>query len=177
MKNCFNTGDRVETIDDNLQGIVKEIHENRVIIVDGDGFEYEFECEELVKIEIIPEKLHPHAYVANQKQDIKSKKQHAEMRYEKKLPVVDLHKDKIPVLPGLVQSNEILTYQLRYLKQFIASMQKRNQKKFIVIHGKGTGKLKAEVIKILRQKNYTAYDAPYNKFGFQAALIAEKKST
>ena len=97
------------------------------------------------------------------------------------IPQIDLHIENIlpaAMMNGLT-SADILELQLREFEQFLLQMQKQKQRCFIVIHGKGSGVLKQEIKKRLRNIFFTAavmYDAPYRDFGVQGASVIELPS-
>jgi dsDNA-specific endonuclease/ATPase MutS2 len=169
MNRKFRIGDKVEVIDEPLSGVVVSVKGNRVTFADDDGFEHTYSAQALIKSEpvIIPPTVVPRPKITG---PVKPRPKNP----PKSLPVVDLHKEKISGLPPMLSPSEILVYQLQHLENFIATMKRRNVKKFVVIHGIGKGKLKAEAQKMLKRKGYIIYDAPYDKFGYKGAFVAEK---
>ncbi len=173
MKRNFDIGDKVEVIDENLSGTVIGLKGNAVVFEDEHGFSHTYDASQLVKKQTIPCQLPMKTIEGKYKET--SQTLTKSKRTTSKLPVVDLHKEKITGMPAMVHPGEILHYQLLHLKHFLNEMKRKRIKKFIVVHGKGSGKLKAEAQKLVRKEGYTTYDAPYHRFGFQGAFTAEKK--
>ena len=173
MNAPFRPGDRVEVIDENLEGTVTAVKGNKIVFISDEGFEYVYSASRLVKKENFLPPFSPGKYVAVQKGDMQAARERAP---EKKntVPEIDLHAGKIPHLPAGLHPSEILPYQLRHLQHFIQSARKKQLPKFIVIHGEGTGKLRREALKLVRKAGYITYDAPYFRYG-KGAFVAEKK--
>jgi hypothetical protein len=97
---------------------------------------------------------------------------------KEEIPLIDLHIEKIltpNLMTGLTRA-DILQLQLEELEKFVLQMQRQKQRRFIVIHGKGSGVLKQEIKKRLRNSVFAAavmYDAPYRDFGVQGASFIE----
>ncbi|NPA43836.1 MAG: Smr/MutS family protein, partial [Chlorobi bacterium] len=93
-------------------------------------------------------------------------------RKSKGIPQIDLHAERLSHIPPGVLPGEILKYQLRALEMFIRRMKQTRTSKFLVIHGKGTGKLRKAAIRAVRKAGYRVYDAGFDEMG-GGAFFAE----
>jgi hypothetical protein len=85
---------------------------------------------------------------------------------------VDLHIEELIENPGVLSSFEKLNIQLeRFEKELDAAIEK-NMRKVVFIHGVGNGRLKQEIISVLKQtKGVTFHDASYKEYGYGATQV------
>jgi hypothetical protein len=85
---------------------------------------------------------------------------------------VDLHiEELIENISGL-SNHEILSIQIEKFERELDEAIAKGMKKIIFIHGVGNGRLKQEIISILKSvKEVTFQDAPYKDFGFGATQV------
>ncbi len=171
MKRMFKIGDRVEVKDDDIKGIVSRVDGNCITFVDEHGFEWKYSVDELV---ITPdldiENLNTFSLI--HKEDVSKAKRKNKIFSNKNEKVLDLHAEKIP--PRYFYHRSVLEGQIKYLRDQLKKMKTGQIGKWIIIHGEGSGKLKKEVLKILRSEGYEVYEASYRHYG-KGATIAEKK--
>lgn len=85
---------------------------------------------------------------------------------------IDLHIDELLDSHSTLTNTEILSVQLERFEKEIQYCLSNGIKKLIVIHGVGNGKLKQEIISILKSiEDITYYDASYKNYGFGATEI------
>lgn len=85
---------------------------------------------------------------------------------------IDLHIDELLDSHSTLTNTEILSVQLERFEKEIQYCLSNGIKKLIVIHGVGNGKLKQEIISILKTiEDITYYDASYKNYGFGATEI------
>lgn len=171
--NPFQRGDKVEAVDETLQGTVIRIEGSLVIFIDDDGFEYRYPADKLVRANFLDEFPRPGALIPRLKNDISRPKTSSQNR-KNKIPEIDLHASALPTLPPGALPDEILRHQLNHLKRFLRQAHRKNISKFIVIHGCGKGILRRKALQMVRKAGYVTYDAPYARYG-QGAFTAEKK--
>jgi dsDNA-specific endonuclease/ATPase MutS2 len=163
-------GDKVEHIDQNISGIVKEIQENNVTILTPEGFKLSFPVDKLVligedielglkKLNIIPKK------------ESKKKKNLT----KSSLPELDLHIEKLLPAQKNVSSQKILSIQLDEATKFLQNLRKSHHSEAVIIHGHGKNILKKALTKMLQEKGYVYYDASYAKYGGGAVRVRLKK--
>ncbi len=127
-------------------------HNKRAIILDENGFEREVDYRLLV-----PYRSFHFTNPTIKQEDITQKK-----TQEKKvsiLPKIDLHIEDLLEKSKHLSAHEKLLFQLEKFKEFTNTMLRDKQKKFLVIHGAGEGKLKNEIKLLLStKKGFTMHD-------------------
>ncbi len=85
---------------------------------------------------------------------------------------VDLHIEELVENPGHLSSIEMLHIQLETVEKEIDEALLNNLKKIIFIHGVGNGRLKQEIIQILKEHpNLTYHDGSYKEYGYGATQV------
>jgi dsDNA-specific endonuclease/ATPase MutS2 len=85
---------------------------------------------------------------------------------------IDLHIEELVDSHSGLTNTEILSIQLERFEKEIQYCLSNGIKKLIVIHGVGNGKLKQEIISILKTiDDISYYDASYKNYGFGATEI------
>lgn len=85
---------------------------------------------------------------------------------------VDLHIEELVDTYKHLTNGQILNIQLEHFEKEMNHCITNNIKKLIVIHGVGNGKLKGEIIGVLKSYDgISYYDAPYKNYGFGATEI------
>jgi len=160
-------GDKIMVIDDDLSGVISKIENSEVHFVTDEGFNYVYHLSKIVVVDSLIENLllqgNPRKKRLSQKAILKKNK-------SKKMPVFDLHIEKIQVRHKHLSDGQKLQIQLDEVHRIIIKMQRQKQKEFILVHGVGKGVLKNEIIKILKTRKITFSDASYLHFGQNAAL-------
>ncbi|HAB35631.1 MAG TPA: hypothetical protein DCE58_03400 [Cryomorphaceae bacterium] len=89
------------------------------------------------------------------------------------LLMLDLHLHELPSLHAGATSHEKLLHQLGHARSFLVKARQNRQRRVVLIHGNGTGRLRHELEQMLRKDGgYRYYDASYQLFG-QGALEVE----
>ncbi len=103
----------------------------------------------------------------------KSKTSKSNREYLKSLEKeVDLHIEELVEKTAGLSNFEILNIQLERFEKELDEALQRNMKKITFIHGVGNGRLKQEIISILKTiKGVTFQDAPYKDYGFGATQV------
>ncbi len=85
---------------------------------------------------------------------------------------VDLHIHAITDDYRSLNPMEVLNYQVRYFKKALDSAIVERIPKMVVVHGVGSGILKAEILKCVGEMEFAhTYDAPLGKYGVGATVI------
>ena len=156
----FKIGDLVKPIDESIEGKVVGIEKTKILVLLEDGFEMHYFERELVhKINDIYS-------------EVETKDLHLQIIIEAyKIESVDLHFDALHFKQYKVQPHEVLSKQLLMLHEAILEAQKNKVNQLDIIHGKGEGILKNEVIKMLlkykniepvKNKNQGVYSIRFN---------------
>lgn len=141
----FKVGDKVSLLDENFYAFVIKVLENNILLLeDQDGFERKCSTNEVVKIEA---ERYQHIPIQVKKLDKEESKR--VVKRKKHIPVVDLHMENLVDSHSGMTNHEIVLFQLKYFKNKLETYKRRGIKEFIVVHGIGSGKLKAEVRYIL----------------------------
>mgnify|MGYP005842480939 CR=1 FL=1 len=173
MPTEFKIGDVVETLDDNIKGVVVAVENEVLKIQTEDDFEMLFKPEELIKIpeselNIIDEDLYEviQQELKNPKKSI-SKKEKKPQRIE-----IDLHIHELIDDARHLSNFEILNIQLNKAKSQLEWAINKRLKYVVFIHGVGQGVLKAELQTLFRRyDNIEFYDANYQTYGLGATEV------
>ena len=171
--------DKVETIDDDISGIVTKVSGDTITIEDVDGFEFQFEAKELIhyptetQIEQAIYDLDIEA-VKNEKAStkrtfvptVKPKERHAP-KFE-----VDLHIHHLTESTKHMSNYEMLNLQLDTARGQLEFAIRKRIPKIVFIHGVGEGVLKQELETLFgRYNNVKFYDADYKTYGLGATEV------
>ncbi|MCG8576535.1 MAG: Smr/MutS family protein [Flavobacteriales bacterium] len=175
----FKEGDKIAVLNETTRGVVLTVQGNRVLILDDDGFKREYPSELLT--------MHADEAEYNLGDELQEKRIDAKLRkvqqskFEAKnarLPhkrYIDLHIEQLRDNFENMTNFEIVQVQMEACKTFIRRCLNRGDKKIYIIHGKGEGVLKSEVLHFLHKLriehdiNLEFHDAPYNEFGMGGA--------
>jgi hypothetical protein len=128
--------------------------------LDKEVIEKTFNMEDLTRLKAIKEFKQP------QKTSI------AKQKIKDLTKEIDLHIEELVDSHSGLTNTEILSIQLERFEKEIQYCLSNGIKKLIVIHGVGNGKLKLEIISILKTiDDITYYDASYKNYGFGATEI------
>lgn len=177
-------GDKVETIDDAIKGIVKRVENGFVQIVTADDFEMTYRREELVIVSDFLEKndLFPTNIrsVLSEKEINKPGKSRKVKPKERKLPPmeVDLHIDKLVEQTAHLTNHDMLTIQLDTAKRQLDFAISKKIQRIVFIHGVGDGVLRAELEYLFRRyDNVKYYDADFKKYARGATEVYIMQNT
>lgn len=161
----FKVGDKIKVIDDNQQGVVKNIFKQNVTILNEYGFEEIFNSSELIlNQELViqdfiptPENL-PHKSKPHQIPDTPKE--------------IDLHIGHLVDFTSGMTNFEMLQIQLNKVKSEIELARAEKRHRIIFIHGHGSGKLREELHKLLEaQSRIEYYDASFKKYKLGATEV------
>ena len=160
----YKEGDKVRYKDAAGIGVVSRIVGNIIYIEDDAGFEHEYESHELLPFQTMEVGYVP----------IKDKKElpRAVTAEEISGLTVDLHSHVLLENTYGMTKYEILNYQLDMARKTINEAKRRKINKVLIIHGKGSGRLKDEVHHMLSKMgklNY--YFADFADGGYGATEV------
>lgn len=176
----FEVGDSVLVLDEDLSGVIKAIEGHTISIETDEGFDMQFQSNELVKDQksrslkadmfsmtsidaVVAEKEQ-----AKRKQQVKKR---AKDRYEPTLEV-DLHINQLLKSSKGMANHDMLTLQLDTAKRQLEFAIAKRIQKVVFIHGVGQGVLKLELDYLFgRYSNIKFYDANYQKYGLGATEV------
>ncbi len=172
-------GDTVETIDDAISGIVTKISGITFTIEDSDGFEFQFEANELIHSNSetsIEQALYDSDMEAVKREKetkkrtftptVKPKERHAP-KFE-----VDLHIHHLTKSTRHMSNYEMLNLQLDTARGQLEFAIRKRIPKIVFIHGVGEGVLRQELETLFgRYNNVKFYDADYKVYGLGATEV------
>ena len=172
-------GDKVETIDDDISGIVTNVSGSTIIIEDADGFEFQFEANELML-----SRSGKNIEQAIYNSDIEAVKKEKETTKRKHIPTVkpkerhtpkfevDLHIHNLTDSTRGMNNFDMLNLQLDTARRQLEFAIKKRIPKMVFIHGVGEGVLRQELETLLgRYNNVKFYDADYKTYGLGATEV------
>ena len=173
MANQLQIGDKVSFLKETGQGLILEIQKHQVRVKDESGFEYWYPIGELVPFMSVSETdlfQSQHSKAEDLMEQIPA--QNTSKNDEWK---IDLHMENLVDSHGHMSNHEIVLTQLKHFKQFLERAEKAKVGKMLIVHGQGTGKLKAEIRLIVNDiKGAQMYDADYQKNGLGASVIERR---
>lgn len=161
----FKTGDKVRILDDDQKGEVLRIHKNRITILNDFGFEETYNSTELIPDRELEVK---NVIIIAEEKTQKSKKS-AELSEAKE---IDIHLGQLVDFTAGLSNYEMVQIQLAKVKEEMELAISQRRKKLIFIHGHGSGKLKEEMMKLLKKyRNIEIYDASFQKYKGGATTV------
>jgi dsDNA-specific endonuclease/ATPase MutS2 len=171
--------DKVETIDDAISGIVIKVVGDKITIEDSDGFEFQFEANELMHyptetdieqaiydLDIEAIKLEKASTKRTVVPSVKPKERDAP-KFE-----VDLHIHNLTASTKHMSNYEMLNLQLDTARGQLEFAIRKRIPKIVFIHGVGEGVLKQELETLFgRYNNVQYYDADYKTYGLGATEV------
>ena len=175
----FQVNDKVEVLDDALEGVVVKIDASTVTVETTEGFMLDYHPSELVRLDdeqsrLIATSDIPVSDILREKQASKKSRSVRVKPKERNAPPmeVDLHIEKLVRSFGGMSNYDILTLQIDTAKHQLEFAMRKRIQKIVFIHGVGEGVLKAELDFLLgRYDNLKFYDADYQKYGVGATEV------
>lgn len=179
-------GNKVKFINENLEGVVKEVFINGKILINAtDSFDYEVDKNEIIVIgkDDIPQ------YTVNSEllsrkvlQPSKSNFNNILSKYKtttkyqfERVVEIDLHLEELVEFPTKLEDWQKLHTQIQHAKKCLHAAFDEKVKRLVFIHGVGTGVLKVELLNFL--SNYDGIivkDADYREYGSGATEVIIK---
>lgn len=162
LKN-IKTDVRVKWLNKPWSGVVKDIQGSRALVLLDDGFEEWEQISQLINATQANDLDNAEVY------DSKNEEKHIEVR-PLRINEIDLHIENLFVHWQQIPKEKILERQLSAFKEEYRKCLRENMDEFIVIHGKGSGILKENLIQFLKQTNKTRFEEMTNGKYKQAAI-------
>ena len=176
----FKKGDKVETIDDEIKGVVSKIEEGNIVVKTSDGFKFYFKENELMLIERNDELRHSIFNDVSLESIKREKEGSSRHKIQSIIPkdrnkpmfVVDLHSHELTDTTKGMTPFDILNMQLQSAKSQLEFAMRKQMLKMVFIHGVGEGVLKQELHTMLgRYNNLEYYDADFKTYGLGATEV------
>ena len=143
MKHKWQIDDRCSPVDGRWTGTVIAIRDGKLVVKEDEGFVEVYAMDELV----------PLGPLDIRGKSVKDEPGAQGPKINPGIPVLDLHAEKLPACRKL-PADMILACQLDELRLFLQRMKRDKIPRFRIIHGKGSGVLRAEVIRMLRARGF-----------------------
>ncbi|WP_179020148.1 Smr/MutS family protein [Winogradskyella forsetii] len=175
----FKVGDTVETIDDDITGIITKISENTIKVEADDGFELQFEAHELMLTSSgnsLENAVYNTDFEAVKKEKASKKRKPAptvkpKERHAPKFEV-DLHIHHLTKSSKGMSNFDMLNLQLDTARGQLEFAIRKRIPKVVFIHGVGEGVLRQELETLFgRYNNVKFYDADYKTYGLGATEV------
>lgn len=174
MTRKFKPGDRVQELDDALEGRVVGYRGAMVCLRTDDGFELEVAPESLVRIPEQPGFTVPPGVAAAKeagRRPAPSRKKGKKERFGPAMEV-DLHIEKLVPDPARLETHEILDLQVDTARRQLEFALRKRLQRLVFIHGVGEGVLREELHTLLRRYEGLRYeDADYAAYGLGATEV------
>ena len=175
----YKIGDKIAVLDDDLSGTIIKIKSNTITIETLDGFELDFEPNEIVKLSNDLSSLNifdskSYSSVITEKTEQPKRSFVKTKSKDKYLPTmeVDLHLQHLVKNERHLTSHDKKNIQLDTAKHKLEYAMKHKMQKVVFIHGVGEGVLKMELEYLFnRYDNIKFYDADYKKYGSGATEV------
>ncbi len=179
MKDNFKMGDRVQVLDDAMEGVVIAVESTAVTIESTDGFVIKYQPKELIKI--------GDTKISVTYQDIRAVKSMKDVPVKnpkspfkettRGTPSFDLHIEKIVKSHKGMSNYDILNLQLETAQRHIEFAIKNRIPKIVLIHGVGAGVLKTELEYLYRKYDHIIVsEANYQLYGQGASELYFKQN-
>jgi hypothetical protein len=176
LRKGFEIGNKVAVLDDVLKGEVTAILKDVISIRTADGMIFNFNENELVKIEIDQYELSKFSDINNDllKDKISQSKPKTSLFKKQNKEVVmevDLHINKLTKSLKGLDNYDMLNLQIDTAKRKVEFAIQKRISKIVFIHGVGEGVLKSELQALLNQYPIRHYDASFKKYGLGATEV------
>ncbi|WP_420593098.1 Smr/MutS family protein [Robiginitalea biformata] len=168
-------GDRVQWLDEDLEGVVLSVTPEGIRVRTPDGFEMTAAPEAVVRIPKGASLPVPPSAASEKPQEKPKRKGlrtgSKKARYAPALEV-DLHIEKIHPAPQRLDTYEILDIQMETARRQLEFALSKRIQKVVFIHGVGQGVLKAELRTLFRRYDHLKVrEADYRSYGLGATEI------
>lgn len=175
----FKIGDNVETLDDDISGVVTTISGDQITVEDNDGFKLQFEAHELMLMasgNSLEDAIYNTDFdaVKKEKESKKRKSAPAVKPKERNAPKfeVDLHIHHLTKSARGMSNFDMLNLQLDTARGQLEFAIRKRIPKVVFIHGVGEGVLRQELETLFgRYNNVRFYDADYKTYGLGATEV------
>lgn len=170
----FKIGDKVSVIHESISGVISNISEDKIDLLDSEGFHRTYRRNELTTLSS-KEQYRLNNIQIKQESFSKIKGVIQETKTKLRRNEIDLHIEELVDYHGDMTNHEILMRQMTACKQFIQRAIDGNLKRVVLIHGKGEGVLKTEIhtylnkLSVYHEIRIEYSDAPYTEYGMGGA--------
>ncbi|UOY05979.1 DNA mismatch repair protein MutS [Muricauda sp. SCSIO 64092] len=170
----FELGDKVEVLDEAIEGIVTAIEGTVITLETKDGFPLQFPSSQLIKSGRALNVGNYEAFQAKkEKESPEKKKIKVPKPKERNAPKmeVDLHIHQLTNSTRGMTNFDMLNLQVETAKRQLEFAIDKRIQKVVFIHGVGEGILKEELNYLFKKYPVDFYDAEYQKYGLGATEV------
>jgi len=174
-KGSFSIGARVGMTNDTLSGIITKINKDTITFESDEGFEYQYDKNELIVIGELNILLKNDSF---QKATIEKKSTDAKNPIAIKSgkrnnpPLeIDLHIHQLIDSEKGMSNFDMLNLQLKTVKKHLELAIKNKAQRIVFIHGVGEGVLRTELHHLLKKYPVEFYEASYKNYGQGATEV------
>jgi len=174
MKTKLCKGDKINILDEDIDGIISDIRGNKIYVLTNFGIELQFEKSEVIKL---GDELQHIAY-QNVNKALQEKTEYTKPNVTKKKKDIqreisfDLHIENLVSSIKGMQPFDMLELQIETAQKHIDFAIKKRIPKIVLIHGVGDGRLRSEIEYLLRRyENIWFQDANFRNYGQGAIEI------
>jgi dsDNA-specific endonuclease/ATPase MutS2 len=175
MGNNLKVGSRVSFLDEQGFGVVQKIlNSNQALVMRDDGFEEACSISKLLLVdeETFSESAFQHIPKKTKESDKpKSKNSKKHKKNSGLVWEIDLHIEQLIDNHRNMSNFDIIQVQLQHCKGTIERAIKNNVPRLVIIHGRGEGVLKEEVLHLLKKYPVEAKDADFRTYGIGATEV------
>ena len=164
MGKIFKQGDKIKFLNEQGSGEVIELLDKNIVrVLRSDGFEQNYKIEDLI---VVNENDSYFAYgeVYAKEESMNSSKKSSKGTLQKNWKI-DLHIENLLSNYHHMKNYDIVTYQINYCENIVRKAIKNNVYKLTIIHGKGSGVLREEVLYMLKKYDVETKDSFFEKHG------------
>ena len=173
------SGDKVLVKDSVIKGVVSKVLKNSVLVLDEDGFELEYQINQLILVKIEQSEMSKFSDINNKmlrqktsliEQNKRSSKKSKQEKYGVVMEV-DLHIEKLVKSKSGMSNGDILNKQLDTAQHKVDFAIKNRIPKIVFIHGVGEGVLKDGLYSIFNRYSLKYEEASYQQYGLGATEV------
>lgn len=175
MGNSLKIGSRVSFLDETAFGVVQGFpNSNQVLVLRDDGFEEVCYINKLLLIDENTFSESAFQHIPKHTKEVDQPKPKSSKKHKQNSTLVweiDLHIEQLVDNHRNMSNFDIVQVQLQRCQGTIERAIKNNIPKLVIIHGRGEGVLKEEVLHLLKKYPVEAKDADYRTYGFGATEV------
>ena len=173
------SGDKVLVKDSVIKGVVSKVLKSSVLVLDEDGFELEYETNQLILVKLEQSEMSKFSDINNKmlrqkallvEQNKRSSKKSKQEKYGVVMEV-DLHIEKLVKSKSGMSNGDILNKQLDTAQHKVDFAIKNRIPKIVFIHGVGEGVLKDGLYSIFNRYSLKYEEASYQRYGLGATEV------
>ncbi|GGF79951.1 Smr/MutS family protein [Wenyingzhuangia marina] len=173
------SGDKVLVKDSIIKGVVSKVLKNSVLVLDEDGFELEYQINQLILVKVEQSEMSKFSDINNKmlrqkaslvEQNKRSSKKSKQEKYGVVMEV-DLHIEKLVKSKSGMSNGDILNKQLDTAQHKVDFAIKNRIPKIVFIHGVGEGVLKDGLYSIFNRYSLKYEEASYQRYGLGATEV------